>query len=100
MCVTDRHDMTLAVKVALNSNTINQFGHIQNFVIWERVKRNNFFLRVFPQLLSNDTIMGMSKFKASADNKLGVAEIMGFVFERVENIVGKGFLLWVIKSRV
>ena len=24
MCVTDRHDMTLAVKVALNSNTTNQ----------------------------------------------------------------------------
>ena len=24
MCITDRHDMTLAVKVALNSNTTNQ----------------------------------------------------------------------------
>ena len=24
MCVTDRHDMTLAVKVALNPNTTNQ----------------------------------------------------------------------------
>ena len=24
MCVTDRHDMTLAVKVALNLNTTNQ----------------------------------------------------------------------------
>ena len=24
MCVTDRHDMTLAVKVALNANTTNQ----------------------------------------------------------------------------
>ena len=24
MCVTDRHDMTLAVRVALNSNTTNQ----------------------------------------------------------------------------
>ena len=32
----------------------------------------------------------MFKFKASADDKLGVTEIMGFVFERVENIVGKG----------
>ena len=30
----------------------------------------------------------MSKFKASAV-VFGVAEIMGFVFERVENIVGK-----------
>ena len=24
MCITDRHDMTLAVKVALNPNTTNQ----------------------------------------------------------------------------
>ena len=32
----------------------------------------------------------MSRFKASTDDKFGVAEIMGFVFERVENIVGKG----------
>ena len=32
----------------------------------------------------------MSKFKASANGKFGVAEIMRFVFERVENIVGKG----------
>ena len=38
----------------------------------------------------NDTILGMSKFKANADDKYGVAEIMGFAFERVENIVGKG----------
>ena len=40
--------------------------------------------------LPNDTILGMSKFKANPDDKFGVAEIMGFVFERVENIVGKG----------
>ena len=40
--------------------------------------------------LLNDTILGMSKFKASADDKFVVAEKMGFVFERVENIVEKG----------
>ena len=40
--------------------------------------------------LPNDTILGMSKFKAIADDKFGMAEIIGFVFERVENIVGKG----------
>ena len=39
---------------------------------------------------SHDTILGMSKFKASADDEFGVAEIIEFVFERVENIVGKG----------
>ena len=32
----------------------------------------------------------MSKFKASSDDKFGGAEIMGFVFERLANIVGKG----------
>ena len=32
MCVTDRHDMTLAVKVALNPNAINQsiFRDVKN----------------------------------------------------------------------
>ena len=33
---------------------------------------------------------GMSKFKGRADDKFGEAEIIGFVFERVGNIVGKG----------
>ena len=28
MCVTDRHDMTLAVKVALNPNTTNQLPYM------------------------------------------------------------------------
>ena len=40
--------------------------------------------------LPNNTILGMSKFKARAYNKFGVAEIMGYIFEREENIVGKG----------
>ena len=39
--------------------------------------------------LANDTILGMCKFKTSADEKFGVAEIMGLIFERVENIVAK-----------
>ena len=33
MCVTDRHDMTLAVKVALNPNTTNQMIHDTKQVI-------------------------------------------------------------------
>ena len=32
----------------------------------------------------------MSKFKANTDDNFGVAEIMGIVLGRVENIVGKG----------
>ena len=33
-CVTDRHDMTLAVKVALNPNTTNQHSVTQYFRPW------------------------------------------------------------------
>ena len=45
MCITDRHDMTLAVKVALNPNTTNQStkGYLstkQNFVL-EGIVSNN-----------------------------------------------------------
>ena len=44
MCVTDRYDMTLAVKVALNPNTTNNLNdpwkeaYFLKFVVWERVK--------------------------------------------------------------
>ena len=40
--------------------------------------------------LPKDTILRMFEFKASADYKFGVAEIMEFVFGRLENVVGKG----------
>ena len=60
--------MTLAAKVALNpKTTINS--------------------------LPNDAILGMSKLKDSAGDKFGVAEIMGFVCERLENIVEKEKML-------
>ena len=48
-------------------------------IVWEWVKS-----------LPNDTILGMSEFKVNADDKFGVAEIMAFVFDRVENVVGNG----------
>ena len=34
MCITDRHDMTLAVKVALNPNTTNQPSKLCFFSIF------------------------------------------------------------------
>ena len=40
--------------------------------------------------LPNDKILDWSKFKAFADNKRKLAKMMVFVFDRVENIVGKG----------
>ena len=40
--------------------------------------------------LPNDKILDVTKLKASADDKLNVAQMMTSVFERVENITGKG----------
>ena len=39
--------------------------------------------------LPNDKILAWSKLKALADDKIKFAEMMIFVFDRVENIVGK-----------
>ena len=39
---------------------------------------------------ANDKNLGMSKFKSFADDKCDLAEVVGFVFERAENIVRKG----------
>ena len=40
--------------------------------------------------LPNDTILDWSKLKAFADDKINVLKKMIFVFDRVENIAGKG----------
>ena len=40
--------------------------------------------------LPNNKILDKSKLKAFADDKIEFDEIMIFVFDRVENIVGKG----------
>ena len=39
--------------------------------------------------LPNDNFLDWTKFKALADDKLNVAEIMIYVCDRVENIMGK-----------
>ena len=48
----------------------------------------------------NDKILDVTKLKAFADDKINVAQMMISVVHRVENMVGKGFFLWVIKSWV
>ena len=40
--------------------------------------------------LPNDKILDMTKLKAFADNKLKVVKMKIFIFDRVENTVGKG----------
>ena len=62
MCVTDRHDMTSAVKVPLNPNTTNN------------PKR---------------TILDSSKLKGFADDNFKFDENGRKFFKRVENTVGK-----------
>ena len=41
-------------------------------------------------LLPNDKILALTKLKLFADDKANVAKMMTYVFDRVENIVGKG----------
>ena len=43
-----------------------------------------------PNPLPNDKILGVTKLKTFADDKLKVARMMIFLIDRVENIVGKG----------
>ena len=45
-----------------------------------------------PLLISvpNDKILGWSKLKTFTDDKIKLAKRMIFVFDRIENIVGKG----------
>ena len=45
MCVTDLHDMTLAVKVALNLNTTNQFCQAPNFVLFTYTDKKKNYTR-------------------------------------------------------
>ena len=50
MCVTDRHDMTLAVKVALNLNTTNQPTIFSNATFFRIDKTRNYTVRLKHQI--------------------------------------------------
>ena len=45
---------------------------------------------ISPTSLPNDENLDLSKLKAFAEDILHLTEMMKYVFERVENIVGKG----------
>ena len=45
---------------------------------------------MFVNSLPNEKFLDQSKFKEFADNNSDPVKIMVFVFDRVENIVGKG----------
>ena len=48
---------------------------------WLKIKINS---------LPNDKILDTAKLKAFADDKTNVTKKLEFVFERIENIMGKG----------
>ena len=51
-----------------------------------------------PKYLPNDRILDMTKLKALAGDKINVDKMTISVFDRVENIVGKGVFLWIVIS--
>ena len=65
-------------------------------------RKNNSLLSISVQYLSplqNGRILDKSKLKAIAGNRINIGKMVRFAFDRIENIVGKRFLLRVIKTR-
>ena len=68
--------MTIAVKVALNPSTTNQYyGSVT------QVRFNS---------LPNNKFLDLSKLKSYGEDKINVSEKLEFVLKFIENIVGKG----------
>ena len=49
--------------------------------------------------LPEDNILDWSKLKAFADDKINVTQKLKVALRKVENMVGKGYFLRVVKSR-
>ena len=60
------------------------------FKSWLAEKKKYLLTRNIFNSLPNVKILDRSKLKAFAEDKINVTEILKFVLERVENIVGKG----------
>ena len=106
MCVTDRHDMTLAVKVALNPNTTIQRIHqpflrsililfARFFYISKPLKETQFLIGLANHLcFSQSEVVLLSKFIKSRRKRpkmlLKVSGEYGTSPLLVENIVRKG----------
>ena len=63
----------------MSSAKLFSFWKGLKFVVWERVN-----------LLPNDEILAVTKLKTSEDGRINEAQMMISVFNRLENIVGKG----------
>ena len=91
----------------LSSANSCQFGRVQKFVVWERVKEqpafslfphNDFLTLLWPTLsiqaisnpLPRNINLDWSKLKAMSDNKINVTEKLKLVLEKVEISMGKG----------
>ena len=60
-----------------------------SFAICFNLDQSQILLCEWFNSLPNDKILDWSKFKALADDKIKVLKMMIFVFDRVENIMGK-----------
>ena len=72
--------MELALESALNTDRKGENNSSQHFLIFHNA--------VNP--LPDDKVLGWSKLKAFADDKIKVTEKLKFVLRRAEHIVGKG----------
>ena len=79
----------LVLYIAVFGQDFSSFasGQVYSSVVWQRVNPRSQTEMFNP--LSNDNILDMIKFKAFADAQINVAQNLKFVYERVENIVGK-----------
>ena len=76
-----------------------QFGRVHNLLFGEGLNMDHQLellvnSRTHVYSLPNEKILDWSKLKAFADDKSKVANIMIFVFDSVENIVGKRKKCW------
>ena len=78
----------------LEQSEILSFGKAVRTAKLEMLLKRTFFFsnNIFFPLYSlpNDKILDLTKFKAFADDKISLTQKLKFMWERVENIVGKG----------
>ena len=86
-CISGERQILLCKKVCQNRVSNQQPpGQESNMACHTRKRTFGHFLNSLP----NNYFLNWIKFKAFADDKLNVAKIVTYVFDRVENIMGKG----------
>ena len=88
MCVTDHHDMTLAVKVALNTNTTNQPTLV---VLFNKILDSG----TFPETWSDTLILPIYKSGSRNDpnNYRGIT-LLNIMYKIFSNIINECLITW------